>query len=459
MGLKDFEILHRLGKGSFGTVYKCRRVSDGEIYAMKRVNISHMKDAEIGDALTEIRVLASVRHRNVVPFLESFVEKGRELVLVLDFCDGGDLAAVVEQARKARRLLGEAKIWHYAVQLVDGLRYPPGRQKRATCPTSKAPLSAVFHSYLHGRSIVHRDVKPANAFLTAKGEVRIGDLNVSKIVKDDKGGLMKTQIAIGTPYYMAPEIWADRPYSRAADVWALGCTVYELCCLRPPFHARSVAALGKAVRSGRRDAIPRTYSRELRDFVDGMLQVNASKRPSIDALAASEVLCSKRGRDGDVAPEDDADRIELLKTIKVPRSKHQLTHALPKPCYPDSRPNSPAAWPATNRARKTELLQRRESSRHSFAENPSPASTEGSSALDAAIARVDELLGRKAAPLSPSRKAAKVAPVAFDGGSATARRALRGSRTRRQLARQPKPNWEPRPAAGARRPGQAGWWG
>ncbi|KAH8064303.1 hypothetical protein JL722_1166 [Aureococcus anophagefferens] len=146
-----------------------------------------------------------------------------------------------------------------------------------------------------------------------------------------------------------------------------------------------------------------------------MLQVNASKRPSIDALAASEVLCSKRGRDGDVAPEDDADRIELLKTIKVPRSKHQLTHALPKPCYPDSRPNSPAAWPATNRARKTELLQRRESSRHSFAENPSPASTEGSSALDAAIARVDELLGRKAAPLSPSRKAAKVAPVAFDG--------------------------------------------
>jgi len=414
---------------------------------------------------------------------------------------------------------------------------------------------------------VHRDVKPANAFLTARGEVRIGDLNVSKIVKDDKGGLMKTQI--GTPYYMAPEIWADRPYSRAADVWALGCTVYELCCLRPPFHARSVAALGKAVRSGRRDAVPRTYSKELRDFVDGMLQVNASKRPSIDALAASEVLCSKRGRDGDVAPEDDADRIELLKTIKVPRSKHQLTHALPKPCYPDSRPNSPAAWPATNRARRTELLQRRESSRHSFAEHPSPASTEGSSALDAAIARVDELLGRKAAPLSPSRKVAKVAPVAFDGrlrdrkalplqpGSPTSplpinggkisslvrgamrdvdderlmravesrsrraapasprggdrpkenktpprdgkrgpafrrnqadpgpyprpraagvprvaylagrdhapaakiQAALRGSRTRRQLARQPKPNWEPRPAAGARRPGQAGWWG
>ena len=141
MPLKDFEILHRcvfgaahprptqtktmrrnrLGKGSFGTVYKCRRVSDRKIYAMKRVDISRLKDSEIADALTEIRVLASIRHRNVCAFLEAFVERGRELVMVLDFCDGGDLATVVESARKARRLLGEAKIWNYAVQIIDGL--------------------------------------------------------------------------------------------------------------------------------------------------------------------------------------------------------------------------------------------------------------------------------------------------------------------------------------------------
>ena len=101
---------------------------------MKRVDMSHMKDSEIADALTEVRILASVRHRNVCAFLEAFVEKGRELVLVLDFCDGGDLGQIVENARKCRRLLGEPKIWNYVVQRGRGV-HPRGGKTRADTPT------------------------------------------------------------------------------------------------------------------------------------------------------------------------------------------------------------------------------------------------------------------------------------------------------------------------------------
>ena len=105
---------------------------------------------------------------------------------------------------------------------------------------------------------------------------------------------MKTKI--GTPYYMAPEVWDDRPYTASADVWALGCSAYELCALRPPFVARSLPGLGRVVKSGKFDALPRTYSKELRDDVIGVaLQVNPQRRPSAQKLA--QVLGSNVSQD------------------------------------------------------------------------------------------------------------------------------------------------------------------
>ena len=76
---------------------------------------------------------------------------------------------------------------------------------------------------LHEKNIIHRDIKTANSFLAEDGSVKIGDLNVSKRMK---GGLLRTQI--GTPYYMSPEIWSNKPYDGSSDIWALGCLIYEL---------------------------------------------------------------------------------------------------------------------------------------------------------------------------------------------------------------------------------------
>ncbi|KAJ1462190.1 kinase-like domain-containing protein, partial [Pelagophyceae sp. CCMP2097] len=258
MPIQDFEVLSKLGAGAFGTVFKVRRKEDGKIYAMKRVDISKLSPKEVDDALTEVRILASVRHRNVVSFLEAFVERARELIMVLDFCDAGDLSQQIDLHRNQRRYLPEARIWHYLIQLVDGL------------------------DCLHALRIVHRDVKPANAFLTAAGDVRLGDLNVSKVAKD---GLLRTQI--GTPYFMAPEIWADKPYSESCDVWSLGCVAYELCALKPPFNSRSIAGLGRAVRSGVYDPLSRSFSPPLRDLVASLLTVRPASRPTCAFLAKS----------------------------------------------------------------------------------------------------------------------------------------------------------------------------
>jgi len=78
--------------------------------------------------------------------------------------------------------------------------------------------------------VFHWDLKAANIFLTAQGEVRLGDLNVSKIAKY---GLLYTQT--GTPYYASPEVWKDKPYDEWSDIWSLGCVFYEMITLQPPF--------------------------------------------------------------------------------------------------------------------------------------------------------------------------------------------------------------------------------
>ena len=308
MPLRDFQLLHKLGKGTFGTVYKVRRHEDKQLYAMKRVSLHGMPDVEVADALNEVRVLASVKHPNVCGFLEAFCESS-ELVVIIDFCERGDLSQRIDRAKRSRRLIEEGQIRSWLRGIASGLQ----------C--------------LHGHGIVHRDLKPANCFIADNDVVRLGDFNVSKVLK---GGVQLMKTKIGTPYYMAPEVWDDRPYTASADVWALGCSAYELCALRPPFVARSLPGLGRVVKSGKFDALPRTYSKELRDDVIGVaLQVNPQRRPSAQKLA--QVLGSNVSQENSVATD-----VSLLKTIKVPNNRQLIGKVLPEAQYDE--PRSPIAW-------------------------------------------------------------------------------------------------------------------
>ena len=80
----------------------------------------------------------------------------------------------------------------------------------------------------------------ANVFLFSNGCAKLGDLNVSKVARR---GLGYTQT--GTPYYASPEVWKDKPYDHKSDVWSLGCVLYEMITLRPPFRAKDMEGLFK----------------------------------------------------------------------------------------------------------------------------------------------------------------------------------------------------------------------
>jgi NIMA (never in mitosis gene a)-related kinase 1/4/5 len=130
---------------------------------------------------------------------------------------------------------------------------------------------------LHKVKIVHRDIKCANVFLTKDGTVKLGDLNVSKIAK---AGIMQTQT--GTPYYASPEVWKDKPYDKSSDIWSLGCVLYEMIALSPPFTAKDMKGLYNAVTRGVYPKIPSHYSSDLSAMIASLLKVDPKKRPNTE---------------------------------------------------------------------------------------------------------------------------------------------------------------------------------
>ena len=212
MSLNDFEIGTILGKGAFGSVAIVTRKEDRKTYAMKRINISKLNDKEKENALNEIRILASLSHPNIIGYKEAFYdEPSKTINIVMEYADDGDIDKKIKDNLKKRNFFTEDTIWGWIIQILEGLKY------------------------LHDNKIMHRDLKCANIFLMKDGILKLGDLNVSKIAKM---GMAQTQA--GTPYYISPEIWKEQPYDYKCDVWSVGCIIYEICILRPPFRGNSL---------------------------------------------------------------------------------------------------------------------------------------------------------------------------------------------------------------------------
>ena len=139
-------------------------------------------------------------------------------------------------------------------------------------------------------------MKAANVFLTSDDKIKLGDLNVSKVLQTGK--LMHTQT--GTPYYACPEVWQDSPYDSRSDIWSLGCIIYEICNLRPPFMARDMRGLYNKIVKGAYPEIPAQYSQDLRNVIKMCLQVDPSKRPTSSQLLRKREVVLHLSRDSPV---------------------------------------------------------------------------------------------------------------------------------------------------------------
>ena len=263
--MDGFEILKQLGKGSFSLVLVAKRKEDNKIYAIKRVQISNMSNKEKLNALNEVRLLSSINHQNIIGYKESFYDEPTEtLNMVLEYAEGGDLRSKIQSRLKSKRYFKETEIWAVFIQLITGLRY------------------------LHGHNIVHRDLKTANIFITRNNIYKLGDLNVSKIAKS---GMLYTQT--GTPYYASPEVWEEKPYDIKSDIWSIGCILYEMCCLTPPFKGKNLQLVYQNIIKGRYAPIPAFYSKDLVNMVHSLLQVNPKDRPTCTEMFKHSVIRNK----------------------------------------------------------------------------------------------------------------------------------------------------------------------
>lgn len=249
-------------------------------------------------------------------YCDAFVERDN-LYIVMEFAEHGDIYRQIKKFKTANKYIKEDTIWSYTIQVALGL------------------------DHLHSRRVLHRDIKPKNIFLTSKHHVRLGDLGCAKLIKT---GLARTQI--GTPYYMSPEIWAARPYDGKSDVWALGCLIFELCALHPPFLADDMQALSRKVKTAPVARVSRHYSDELATLVSSLLNKSPRARPSVAEVLALPSIRKRMHLVPDIPAHTAATHGGgLLATIKVPRDIYHYRHALalPDPSYPETAAAAAAA--------------------------------------------------------------------------------------------------------------------
>jgi serine/threonine protein kinase len=210
--LGDYEILAELGGGGMGRVYRARDLTLERIVALKTLAPQFRTDQVLVQRfLKEARAAARLNHPNIVQIYD-FGKEGDTYYLAMEYVEGESLAAFLKRGTFTES---------------DAISVT-----RFTC---RALVVA------HAEGLIHRDIKPDNLMLTAKGELKLVDLGVAKRLDEDQS-LTQTGQALGTPHYISPEqIRAAKDIDGRADIYSLGATMYHLVTGRPPFNGSSSA--------------------------------------------------------------------------------------------------------------------------------------------------------------------------------------------------------------------------
>jgi len=220
IGIDTFWVKSLLGKGSFGEVYLVVHRKTNESYAMKVLQKSKIMGRNlVRYALTERNVLSYIRHPFIVSLHFAF-QTSIYLVLVQEFCPGGNLQQLIQKERKLKEPLARL----YCAELLLALEH------------------------LHERNIIYRDLKPDNVVLDVRGHVLLTDFGLSKEGVNDARGATSF---CGSVAYLAPEMLRRRGHGHTVDLYGLGVLLYEMITGMPPFFCNDREQLFHNIQHGK----------------------------------------------------------------------------------------------------------------------------------------------------------------------------------------------------------------